>query len=160
METALKNGQEIAQRIDHFYDICDRHQVKVTRAREEVFRAVASSELHPDVETIYKGVQKRIPRVSLDTVYRAVRLLRDLHLLHTVDSSPDRIRFDANLGPHHHFVCIQCETVYDFQSREYRALRTPAAAQMIGRVQETRIELRGICHHCSEATGKATKKKN
>ena len=52
--------------MNHFKEGLRRSGVKLTHQRLEIFREVVKSSDHPDVETIYKGVRKRVPTVSLD----------------------------------------------------------------------------------------------
>ena len=59
-----------------------------------------------------------MPTVSLDTVYRTLWKLRDLGLVKTLGPNRDAVRFDANLEGHHHYVCVRCGLVRDFDSEE------------------------------------------
>ncbi len=110
--------QEIDRRMSAFIDACRKEGVKVTHQRMEVFREVASTEEHPDVETIHRRVRKRVPTISLDTVYRAVAFLEKLNLISRVHVGSERSRFDGNTQPHHHFVCSRCGLIRDFYSAE------------------------------------------
>jgi len=92
-------------------DVCRRSGHKVTHQRLEIFREVAATDEHPDVETIHERVRRRLPTVSIDTVYRTLRLLVDLGLASTVLTDQERMRYDANTNPHHHFVCTYVVTV-------------------------------------------------
>ena len=58
--------------------------MKLTHQRMEIFREVARTADHPDAQTVYERVRKRVPAVSLDTVYRNLWLLSDLGLLSTL----------------------------------------------------------------------------
>ena len=102
----------------------------------------------PDAETVFQGVRKRIPTVSLDTVYRTLWLLNDLGLIATLGPPRGRARFDANLSRHHHFVCVRCGLTRDFYSGKFDVLRLPASVKAIGEVETTRVEVRGICVKC------------
>ena len=99
--------REIEQRMNHFNEVCRNSGAKLTHQRLEIFREVAQTGDHPDAEQIYQGVRKRMPTVSLDTVYRTLWLLKDLGLTIPLGFPRERTRFDANLSRHHHFVCVQ-----------------------------------------------------
>jgi len=135
----------------HFEQVCRRAGVKLTHQRMEVFREVAGSGDHPDAETIHRGVRRRVPTVSLDTVYRALWLLGDLGLVTTLGPARERTRFDANLGRHHHFVCVRCGLTRDFHSDALDGLTLPPSIRAIGRVETTRVEARGVCRECAKA---------
>lgn len=128
--------------------------MKLTHQRTEIFHEVARTADHPDAQTIYERVRKRIPAISLDTVYRNLWLLNDFGLITTVGPPRERARFDGNTVPHHHFICSQCGMATDFYNPEFDELRPPAQVEAIGTVDATNVELRGICLRCRKAEKK------
>jgi Fur family peroxide stress response transcriptional regulator len=126
-----------------------RAGVKLTHQRLEIFRELAATEVHPDAETLFRAVQRRMPTVSLDTVYRTIWMLHDLGLVATLGPQRDGVRFDANLDRHHHYVCVGCGLVRDFESGDLDALRLPDALQEIGSIVDAHVEVRGLCARCS-----------
>ncbi len=130
--------------------------IKLTHQRLEIFRQITATEEHPDAETLYKAVRRRVPTVSLDTVYRTLWMLHDLGLVKTLGPKGDTIRFDANLDPHHHYVCMRCGKVRDFQSQELDRLRVPDTAKRLGSVVEAHVQVRGLCEQCQQ--GRTEKK--
>lgn len=149
MKSAAVSTSELRRRMEHFHGACERNGIVVTIAREEVYRAVASSCEHPDVDSLYRQVRRKIPRISLDTVYRAVRLFKEIGLLRSVDAAPDRVRYDADLNPHGHFVCLQCGTAHDLTEGDIGRPTIPANVRAMGMIVEARVEFRGICRDCS-----------
>ena len=145
--------QDIGQRMARFNEACRKSGAKLTHQRMEIFREVAQSTDHPDVEKVYQGVRKRMPTVSLDTVYRTLGWLKELGLIKTLGPPRERTRFDANLSHHHHFVCVQCGLTRDFYSDKFDKLSLPESVQSIGFVETTQVEVKGICHKCA-AKGK------
>jgi Fur family peroxide stress response transcriptional regulator len=140
----------IPDRLPRLREVLRRAGVKATPQRLEIFREVAGSVDHPDAEAVHHGVRKRMPTVSLDTVYRTLWLFRDLGLIRTLTPSHDRARFDANLAPHHHFICTRCGRTRDFTSGELDALAIPKAVQAFGRIESTRVEVHGCCRECAQ----------
>jgi len=145
--------QDIEQRMARFNEACKKSGAKLTHQRMEIFREVAQSADHPDVEKVYNGVRKRMPTVSLDTVYRTLGWLKELGLIKTLGPPRERTRFDANLSHHHHFVCVQCGLTLDFYSDKFDKLSLPESVQSIGYVETTQVEVKGICLKCA-AKGK------
>jgi len=145
--------QDIEQRMACFNEACRKSGAKLTHQRMEIFREVAQSTDHPDVEKVYQGVRKRIPTVSLDTVYRTLGWLKELGLITTLGPPRERTRFDANLSHHHHFVCVQCGLTRDFYSDKFDKLTLPESVQSIGYVETTQVEVKGVCLKCA-AKGK------
>lgn len=141
---------EIQRRLERFKAAARDAGIKLTHQRLEILRAVASSVEHPSAEAVHRAVQATTPTLSLDTVYRTLWLLTDLGLLTTLGSRQGSVRFDANVAPHHHYVCTRCGLVRDFESDELNALEIPDTVSRFGRVVSARVEVRGICDRCAE----------
>lgn len=127
---------------------CRKAGLKATHQRMEIYRELAQTEDHPDAETIFKRVRKRIPAISFDTVYRTLRAFQENDIISRLGSLSDRSRFDANMRKHHHFVCRKCGLVRDFYSAAFNTLSPPAEAKALGVPQTLQVEIRGLCKTC------------
>lgn len=136
------------QRVEHIKAVVKGAGVKLTHQRLEIFQEIAASHDHPSADSIFRAVQQRVPTVSVDTVYRTLWMLRDLGLVLTLGQEREAVRFDANLDPHHHYVCTRCGLVRDFESAELNALRLPEALHELGSVVGAHVEVRGLCTSC------------
>jgi Fur family peroxide stress response transcriptional regulator len=141
---------EVKLRLNYFEEACRKAGFKVTHQRKEIFKEVARSIDHPDAEAVYKSVRRRIPSVSQDTVYRTLRMLTDLEMINVLGASKDRIRFDANLEQHHHFVCSKCGLTRDFVSADLNNIKVPDLVKDMGAVRLVQVEVRGVCQSCLE----------
>ena len=141
--------KEVEQRMARFEEACRNSGAKLTHQRMEIFREVAQTGDHPDAEKVFQGVRKRMPTVSMDTVYRTLWWLKDLGLITILGPARERARFDANLRRHHHFVCTQCGLTRDFYSDELDNLALPDSVLSIGRAEKTHVEVKGLCHKCA-----------
>jgi Fur family peroxide stress response transcriptional regulator len=144
---------ETERRLARFTAAVREAGVKLTHQRLEIFREVASSLAHPDAETVFRAVQARMPTVSRDTVYRTLWMLHDLGLITSLGPRRESVRFDANLDPHHHYVCVRCGSARDFESAPLHALRIPDSVKKFGSVVTTHVEVRGICGGCAKTAG-------
>ena len=133
-----------------FMEACERLGLKITHQRMEVFRAVVSSTEHPDVLTVYRRVKRKIPTISLDTVYRNLKLLAEHGLLAIMGMSQENLRFDGNMESHHHFTCVRCGMIGDFVSARIDAMEAPAEAKQLGAPISLHVEVKGICTRCRE----------
>lgn len=122
--------------------------VRVTPQREAIYREIVKTDEHPDAETIFKRIRERMPTVSLDTVYRTLNTLAENGLLSRVQVASGRVRFDANLDQHHHFVCGQCGLVRDFYSQQLDRFVVPPDVEEWGTVNSVHLQLRGVCSRC------------
>ncbi len=143
------NPAELEAAVVSFREALRRAGLKVTPQRLEVFREAARSREHPDVEAVFRGVRRRIPAISLDTVYRTLRLFLDRELISSLGAAGDRLRLDANPRPHHHFVCRRCGLTRDVESPMIGPLPVPAEASAWGRVERASVEYRGLCSVCA-----------
>jgi Fur family peroxide stress response transcriptional regulator len=142
-------NKEIEQQLAHFEEVCRNLGAKLTHQRMEIFREVVQASDHPDVEKVFQGVRKRMPTVSMDTVYRTLWWFKDLGLITILGPPRERVRFDANLNHHHHFVCTQCGLAQDFYSDEFDNLKLPNSVLSFGHAQKIQVEVRGLCIKCA-----------
>lgn len=136
------------RRLDHLRSAAREAGLKLTPQRLEIYREVTATEEHPDAESVFRAVQSRMPTVSLDTVYRTLWMLHDLRLVTTVGPRRGGVRFDANLDRHHHFCCVRCGLVRDFESADLDDLPLPDDLRRLGRVVDAHVEVRGLCARC------------
>ena len=140
---------EIERRMRRFTETCRASGLKLTHQRMEVFHELAGTEDHPDAETIYTSVSRRVPAISRDTVYRTLATLEEEGLVRKAEILANRGRYDANMDRHHHFVCTECGLVRDFYSEALDKLPIPKSIGTLGRVESTHVQLRGICSSCA-----------
>ena len=146
-----RSAEEVQLLMDHFHAALKRSGVRLTPQRSEIYCAVARSLDHPDAEAVYKSIHDRMPSVSLDTVYRSLCLFIDLGLIGSMAPPQARARYDANVGPHVHFVCRRCGLARDLPGPGQLPMAASEAARGLGTVETTYVEFRGLCHRCAAA---------
>ena len=149
MSTPLPRQVELKQKMDCFKAVLKSNGIKFTHQRAIIFQEVAESESHPNAESVYRSVRKKLPMVSLDTVYRTLWMLQDLGLINNLGGK-DRVRFDGNMKPHHHFICNECGLMRDFYSNEFDQLKIPKEVKNLGSGKTIHIEVKGVCVECSK----------
>jgi len=146
----------IDERRERLVEACRRAGIKVTPQRLEIFEEVARRDDHPDAAQVHREVRRRMPSVSMDTVYRTLWMLDDLGLIRAMGPGRGKTRFDANLSRHHHFVCVRCGFTRDFYSDELDRLTLPKTVAALGRAESSQIEVRGICKACASRNDAGT----
>src|SRR4029453_17683300 len=96
--------------------------LRLTRPRRLILDVVRATDAHPTAAFVYQKVRRRLPRVSLATVYRNLRMLAaEGFLAERTDAGG--LRFDGNTGPHDHFTCLACRRIFDVPARVERRAR-------------------------------------
>ena len=133
-----------------FASVCEKVGMKSTRQRREIFSALLNTDEHPDAETVFTQLKRHLPALSLDTVYRNLRLFEAHGVVRRVGSGY-RARYDANMSPHDHFICVQCKRIIDIPCKNIdRHLPLSAPVEEIGTVSFWHIEVQGQCQDCSK----------
>ncbi len=137
---------QIEERLEQLTAVCRARGMRMTHQRMEIFRETAGTGEHPDAETIFQRVRKRLPTISQDTVYRTLASLEEMGLVSRVDPACGRARFDANTDRHHHFVCTRCGSITDIYLKNEPS--PPEGIENLGDVESLHLQVRGICLNC------------
>lgn len=122
---------------------------RTTRQLEQVFKALEGDHTHPFAHEIYRRVHKRLPRISLATVYRNLHSLVEEGRIRTLLLSEQGARFDPETSRHDHFVCERCGRVVDLFLRRARQLDLSSLAKQGYVVTTHNLTVHGICRVCA-----------
>jgi Fe2+ or Zn2+ uptake regulation protein len=128
--------------------------LRLTRPRRLILDVVRATDAHPTAAFVYERVRRRLPRVSLATVYRNLRMLAAEGLL-AERTDAGGLRFDGNTGPHDHFTCLTCGRIYDVPARAEPGVRRRIAVRTGFEVLEHRTEYYGRCGACRRQRGRS-----
>ena len=131
-----------------FFDKCAENGLKITPQRSIIFDELSKATDHPSAEVIYKRVRKTLSNISFDTVYRTLLSFTEIGIVNLVEGTGEQKRFEPNAHPHHHFRCMKCHTIYDFEHDAYDDIAVPEAVQRQGVIIHKRVLLEGICSKC------------
>ncbi len=140
---------------DRFGPACQQAGLADTPQRRVIFRVLAESRDHPSVETIHARVHAILPRVSLATVYRNLKVFVRAGLIEEVATGQSHARYDANPARHHHLICTSCGAVSDTYSDELDSLGSAATRVEGFEVRDFKVNLYGICATCQQAAQRA-----
>lgn len=133
--------------VDVFIQHARELGLKITPQRVEIYRQLVNAATHPDAETLYKHVRKKIPSISLDTVYRNLRTLEQAGLINRVGCVGDSAHYDAYIHHKQHFVCTNCGAIEDLEEADLPTLPPPDNSD--GKcIQTFHVEWRGLCSNC------------
>jgi Fur family transcriptional regulator, peroxide stress response regulator len=121
---------------------------RTTRQLEQVFHALQGDHSHPFAHEIYQRVHKKLPRISLATVYRNLHNLVDEGKIRTLLLDGQGARFDPETSPHDHFVCERCGRVVDLFLRQARPVDLSSLAKQGYVVTTHTLTVHGVCQVC------------
>lgn len=84
-----------------------------SRQREAILEVLRSTKTHPSASAIYEEVRKKIPNISLGTVYRNLSALQESGEITNVWLGDGTDRFDGDISPHLHLCCKKCGSISD-----------------------------------------------
>jgi len=80
-------------------------QLRITRQRRVILEELQRTKSHPTADELYRKVRRRLPRISLGTVYRNLELLSRSGLIRKLEIGGGKMRFDGIVEPHYHIHC-------------------------------------------------------
>lgn len=141
-------SEVLEKRVDSFINRSRDLGLKVTPQRIAIYKELAKTEEHPSTEMIYNNIKDYYPNISLTTVYRTLETFENMGLISVVNVLYNAARYDANLDPHHHIVCVKCkkiEDVYD-ETINYSKLNPNLDDY---KILGYSVLFNGVCRDCS-----------
>ena len=117
---------------------------RLTSQKRIISEHLKSVTNHPSAEIVYKEVKKRLPQISLGTVYRILASLEKKG--EVVEITHDISHYDGNTSPHLHFICERCDRISDI-FRKCDVIQCQKL-QNVGQINSYKIILYGFCKKC------------
>jgi Fur family peroxide stress response transcriptional regulator len=122
---------------------------RLTPQRREVYNVLLEERDHPSATEVFMRAKKRIPGISLATVYNCLETLVECGLAKQVNVEREATRYCPNLQEHAHFICDSCGAVSDVPLIQGRRLSQFLDIPEQFLVDHSEITLRGICPTCT-----------
>jgi len=134
-----------------FRELCADRGLAMTHQRQVLYEVMQTMPGHPSPEEVYARVKKRIPAISLATVYKNIHLFIERGVLKEVSLHHGSLRVELNSRVHHHMVCSHCKTITDIEEEDLDVV--PVLQRLPGGFQVERyaIDVIGICAACQKA---------
>jgi len=141
----------IADTSTQFTNSIHENGLRMTRQRALILDILRNSQEHLDAEALHDRARRMDPQIGIATVYRTLSLLKDFGLVNEYNLGEEHGHFETTpLTPHHHFTCLGCKKVIEF---EVPCIEAFVEDLMLGEeVKITRIHLSfdGFCSACQE----------
>ncbi len=134
--------------VTDFVEQCRAHGLKVTPQRVAIYEAIADSRQHPSAEMVFQNVRDRYANISYDTVNRTLLTFAKIGILDVLQGQGGPRRFDPNTYTHHHFHCVHCGKIVDFDHAPFNDLALPPELKDQFTVLKKSVLLNGVCKDC------------
>lgn len=122
---------------------------RLTPQRRGVYEVLLADRDHPTATQVFIRAKKRIPGISLATVYNCLETLVECGLAKQVNVEREATKYCANLEEHGHFMCERCGKVFDVPiSKAHRAKQLWKLPKHFA-VTHSEVTLRGLCAECN-----------
>lgn len=126
--------------------------LRMTSQRQIILQELQKRRQHMTADELYRIVRKKMPRISLATVYRNLEILSGAGMLAKLEVSGRQKCFDGDVLGHDHVSCVQChriENVFlDGEKEDYPSHGVVDGYTIIGH----RLEFVGLCPVCQKKT--------
>ncbi|MGC8657637.1 MAG: Fur family transcriptional regulator [Desulfomonilaceae bacterium] len=119
-----------------------------TKQRQIIIEELRSVTSHPTADQLYEMVRKRLPKISLSTVYRNLESLSEQGLILKMDVAGTQKRFDATVENHYHIRCNRCGRVDDVHMETIPEIEEIAKIRSNYKLVTHAVEFTGICPDC------------
>ena len=125
---------------------------RMTQQRQIILEAVRRLHSHPTADEVFLRVRKKLPRISMGTVYRNLDILSRTGIIKKIETSSPQMRFDGKTEDHYHITCMVCGSIQDVPAEEKdhnlkkleKALGTTTDYSILGH----NLEFIGLCSNC------------
>ena len=124
---------------------------RTSKQRALVLEVIRSTTDHPTADWVHRQARRRLPRISLATVYRNLKQLAEQGLIREIQAAGHASRFDGNTGRHYHVRCLGCGRVNDLPMSVDPRLEEAAGRAINFRILSHQVEFHGVCPLCVAA---------
>jgi len=105
------------------------HGIGATTQRVAITRVLFTQRTHLSAEDVFKLVNHDGQHVSKATVYNTLGMLAREGVIREVIADPDRVFFDPNTEPHHHFYDTRTRQLTDIPAEDVHLDGLPSLPQ-------------------------------
>jgi Fur family ferric uptake transcriptional regulator len=137
--------------------------MRMTRQRRIILEELKKVRSHPTADELYELVRKRLPKISLGTVYRNLEMMSEQGAIRELRLAGRKRRFDASMEDHYHIRCIRCGRLDDIFVELPPSIEDNIRKETHYKITGHRLKFTGICPECrlkEKAEKESSKKKN
>lgn len=106
---------------------------------------------HLDADEVYRRAKDKQPRLSLSTVYRTLRSLKELGLVNELHFDEAHHHYEVRpSAEHHHLVCLGCGKIVEFECKLSQRMKQGIARKQGFKVTGVEVHMTGYCAKCCQ----------
>ncbi len=141
----------LASETKSFRELCQRTGIAVTHQRQVLYEVMKTTHGHPSPEEVYARAKKKVPAISLATVYKNIHLFVESGVFREVSLHHGSVRVEMNREPHHHMVCLKCKGITDIGEKKLGLVLTKSRLPTGFLVERYAVDAIGVCANCQKA---------
>lgn len=122
--------------------------VRMTKQRQAIVEALRTVTSHPTADQLFEMVRKKLPRISLSTVYRNLEILAAGGVILKMEVAGTQKRFDGTVHRHYHIRCSRCGRLDDVHMPLIANIEETAKKYCQYESVAHNLEFTGICPNC------------
>jgi len=123
---------------------------RMTRQRMVILEELKKMNSHPTADEVYEAVRRRMPKISLGTVYRNLEILSGMGLIQKLEIDAAQKRFDGNPERHYHLRCMVCNRVIDVPGDVLKRIDYSPESCGDCRILDFHLHFLGLCDECQK----------
>jgi len=125
--------------------------MRATNQRALVLEVIRHGQGHLDADEIYRRARIKQPRISLSTVYRTLRMFKELGLIEELHFDDAHHRYEIKpSSEHQHLVCLGCGKIVEFKCPLSSKMKEDIARQNDFEVTGVEVRMTGYCPQCRQ----------
>lgn len=122
---------------------------RITAQRRLLLDLLRKAPGHLDADELYRLAKEKEPRISLSTVYRSLRLFKELGLIEERRFADEHHHYETKgKTEHHHLICLGCGRVVEFECPLTAKMKDDVGRECGFDVVNADVRLEGYCERC------------
>ena len=117
--------------------------------REVILEELRKVNSHPTAASLFKLVSKRLPNISLGTVYRNLHQLVEHKVVQEIFWGKEEMRYEYGIEEHPHFKCTKCKNLINIDMPVTSMIIRGIEKNEGHVVEDMQLMIWGICKDCN-----------
>jgi len=124
---------------------------RITSQRRLLLDILKQADGHLDADELFRRAKLKEPHISLSTVYRNLRLFKDLGVITERHFVEEHHHYEVKpKSDHHHLICLGCDQVVEFNSEQIAKIAQEIGLKHDFAVTGSDLHIEGYCPNCKK----------